>query len=522
YAQLRFAEDTADPRRGAFMQQIQTRLTQIQNRVIFFQVAWTKLDEAIAVRWLSNPSIESERHFLENARKFAPYTLSEAEEKILSLKSNTSNLAFCRLFDETLNQIPFTIRLAGKTHKKTEAQILSLQHDSRRTVRKSAAQSLGAGLIGQTRLLTYVYNMILADHRLSMQLRNWRHPMEPMNLYNEIDLESVESLIRSVQEAYPLVSRYYRLKKKLLRLDQFCDYDRHAPIGADTACVPWKEACGIVLESLRQFSPEALACAKPFFERGWIDAEIRPGKQGGGFCCATTPELHPYILINYTGSMRDVLTLAHEIGHGIHQSLSAQAGILQMHAPLTLAETASVFGEMLAFDRLLAVCKSPRQKLALLCDKIDDNFATVFRQVAITDFELACHRASAAQGELAADQISNFWVEANRRMYQKSVVLTKTFPHGWKYISHIIHSPFYCYAYSFAQLVVLTLYQKYRQDPAGFVPGYFKMLSLGGSDKPDRIAAAAGLDLKAPDFWKSGLKLLEGYVLEAERLASSV
>jgi len=520
FAQLSFAEKTNDPKTGAFMQKIQVALTDIQSHLLFFDVYWTKLDDQTASVLMSNPKLKDDRHFLEKMRAYAPYTLLEGEEKIMAIKSNTSGHAFSRLFDETMNNISFYIEIDGQRVKKTEGEILSLFHSPNRSQRKMAAESLAEGLKLNTHLLSYIYNMILADHRSGLKIRHFSHPMDPMNLSNEIDLESVLNLIKSVKEAYPIAARYYRLKKKLLGLDKLYDYDRYTQIGEDETKIDFDECKAIVLSGYYGFSEEAGKIVEQFFTKRWIDAEVREGKQGGGFCCHTTPDLHPYILVNYTGNPRDVMTVAHELGHGLHQWLARKAGILETSAPLTMAETASVFGEMLIFEKILEKEKNPKKRLGLLCGKIDDNFATVYRQIAMTDFELLVHETGIKKGELPAETLSDFWVQANAQMYGDSVTLTENYRHGWKYIPHFIHSPFYCYAYAFAQLFVLSLYQKYKGDKKSFIPKYFEMLSLGGSRKPETIAAMAGLDIREPNFWQSGIKLLDDLVKEAEKLAS--
>ncbi len=521
FSQLSFAEKTNDPARGAFLQKIQVALTDIQTHLLFFDVYWNQLDEKIVSQILQNPSLRPDLHFLWKMRSFAPHTLKEGEEKILAVKSNTGGRAFSRLFDEVINKISFSIELDGKIVNKNESEILALFHSPVQGLRKKASESLAEGLKTHTHLLTYTTNMILADHRSDLKIRHFRHPMDPMNLCNEIDLKSVLNLVACVKEAYPLAARYYRLKARLLGLDRLYDYDRYAPIGKEDVHVDFKECREVVMAGYRAFSEDVAGVVEPFFTKHWIDAEVRDGKQGGGFCCGTTPEIHPYILVNYTGSLRDVMTVAHELGHGLHQTLAGKAGILECHAPLTLAETASVFGEMLIFEKLLENEKSPRKKLELICGKIDDNFATVFRQIAMTDFELMAHEAGVKEGELSEETLNSFWIKANADLYGDSVTLTDHYRHGWKYIPHFIHSPFYCYAYAFAQLFVLTLYQKYKEDPKGFVPKYLEMLSLGGSRKPAEIAAIAGLDFKRPDFWQSGLRLLEELMQQAEKLAES-
>ncbi len=521
FSHLSFAGKTNDAKIGAFMQKIQVTVTDINAHLLFFEVTWNKLDAKIADRLMNDPSVQNDRHFLEKMRVWAPHTLAEGEEKIMSIKSNTSGSAFSRLFDEVMNNIPFFIESEGKRVKKTEGEVLSIFHSADREERKKASASLAEGLTQNTHLLTYIFNMILADHRASLKIRSYKHPMDAMNLSNEIDFDSVQNLIQSVHAAYPLAQRYYTLKKKLLGLETMYDYDRYATVEAEEVKIDFAECRRIVLEGYNAFSPEAGKIAEQFFTKKWIDAEVREGKQGGGFCCQTTPALHPYILVNYTGSLRDVMTVAHELGHGMHQYLARRSGILESDAPLTMAECASVFGEMLIFEKILEKETDPKKRLALLCGKIDDNFATVFRQITMTDFELLAHETGLKEGELSAERLSDFWIQVNAGFYGPSVTLTDNYRHGWKYIPHFVHSPFYCYAYAFAQLFVLSLFQKYKEDPKSFIPKYFEMLSLGGSKKPEEIAKLAGLDIKNKDFWKSGLKILEGLVVQAEKLAEN-
>ena len=518
FAQLTFSEKTDHPGSGAFMQKIQTRLTEIQTHLLFFEVSWNRLPDARAASLMkSDARLQNDLHLLQNMSNLAPHTLSEAEEKIMAVKSNTGVGAFSRLFDETLNSIPFYLEAEGQKIKKTEGEVLSLLHSPDRAERKKASESLAEGLKNHARLLTFIYNMILADHRSSMKIRNFKHPMDARNLANEIDLQSVQNLVRCVKEAYPIAQRYYRLKKKLLGLDKLFDYDRYAPIAEEETKLDFNRCKEIVLSGYRRFSPEVERLVEPFFSKRWIDAEVREGKQGGGFCCQTTPDLHPYVLVNYTGSLRDVMTVAHELGHGLHQLLSGKVGILESSAPLTMAETASVFGEMLIFEKILEEEKDSKKRLALLCGKIDDNFATVFRQIAMTDFEIKSHEAGLAEGELSAEKLSDLWIAANSQLYGDSVDLTEAYRNGWQYIPHFVHTPFYCYAYAFAQLFVLSLFQKYKENPQGFIPQYLHMLSLGGSKKPEEIAWVAGLNLKDPEFWNAGIKLLDAMVSEAEK-----
>ncbi len=519
FAHLAFAEKTDSPEAGAFLQKIQARLTDIQSHLVFFDVLWARLPESTARKITDQPEAAPYRHFLEVMRIYAPHTLSEPEEKILAEKANTSSRAFGRLFDEVLNNMAFLYDGSPKT----ESEVLALLHSPNRDVRRKASESLGAGLEENTRVLAFIYNRILEDHRVTMKLRHYKHPMDMRNLANETALGPVLGLIESVKKAYPLAQRYYRLKGKLLGLTELFDYDRYAPLEKSSTRISFDECKAIVLEGYNAFSKEAGAIAEMFFEKKWIDAEVRPGKRGGGFCAQTTPELHPYILVNYTGSLRDVMTVAHEVGHGLHQVLAGKrVGILESGAPLTMAETASVFGEMLIFEKVLEKERDPVKRLSLLAGKIDDNFATVFRQIALTDFELLAHENGLREGELSADRLSDLWIAANASLYGESVTLTPAYRHGWKYIPHFIHSPFYCYAYAFAQLFVFALFRKYKESPKAFIPLYFEILSLGGSRKPEEIAAIASLDIQKPDFWNLGLGVLEELVSEAEALAGKI
>lgn len=519
YAFLYFSENESDPARGSFMQKIQTRATEIYTHTLFFQSLWNKLDEAIAHQWLSDPAIALDTHFLNSLRRFAPYTLAEREEKIMALKSNTSSGAFGRLFGEVLSRISFALDKDGTKEVKTQGEILSLLHSPERAVRQAASTSLARGLKTETHVLTYIFNMILADHRTAMKIRSYERPMDPMNLTNEIDAATVANLLESVKRRYPLAQRYFRLKKKVLGLKDFFDYDRYASLESDERPIPFGDCKRIVLEGFSVFGPDTLKIIEQFFDRRWIDAQIRPGKHSGAYCCQTTPSLHPYILCNYTGTVREVSTVAHELGHGLHQYLSRKVGILESDAPLVLAECASVFSEMVIFEKILKGYPDPKKRLALLAAKIDDNIATVFRQVVLTEFEILCHEHGLKHGELQEETISDYWIQANRAMYGDTVTLTDDYRQGWKYIGHFIHTPFYCYAYAFAQLFVLSLYEKFKEDRNSFVPRYLEMLSLGGSRSPRDMAKVVGLNIEDPSFWDQGLNLLEGLILEAEQLA---
>jgi oligoendopeptidase F len=345
--------------------------------------------------------------------------------------------------------------------------------------------------------------------------------MDERNLANEIDGATVGALMQACEGGAQLVPRYYRLKARLLGLERLYDYDRYAPLPVAAGERSFSDARRIVLDAYRDFSPQMSEIAELFFERRWIDAELRPGKRGGAFSASTVPSVHPYVLLNYTGNLRDVMTVAHELGHGVHQYLARDRGLFEQDSPLTTAETASVFGEMLVFRRLLAEEKDPAIRLALVCGKLEDAFATVFRQVVMTRFEEALHATRRSEGELATERINELWLEANRPMFGDAVELTEDYGVWWMYIPHFVHSPFYCYAYAFGELLVLALLRRYDAEGAAFVPRYLDLLRAGGSDEPPVLLARLGVDITDPDFWRGGLGVLEELVAEAESLAKS-
>ncbi|MBI4431093.1 MAG: M3 family oligoendopeptidase [Candidatus Omnitrophica bacterium] len=520
YASLLFSSDTKKPEHGAFIQKMRTRATEIRAHCLFWEIIWSRLDPSVADALSKCQALQPYEHYLKKLRSFAPHVLEEGEEKAIDIKENTGSRAFSRLFDEVVNNITFRVNVNGKIEEKTESEALALLHSSDRALRREGHRSLTEGFKENARILTYIFNMILEDHRASAKLRKYDHPMAGRNLDNEITLAAVENLIRSAKSAYPTVERYYRLKRKILQLDKLYDYDRYAPISERDPHCEYQRGREIVRTAYHQFHPDVGRIIDQFFTKKWIDAELRPGKHGGAFSCETLPSLHPYILTNYADRVRDVMTLAHELGHGVHQYLARPVGVLESHAPLTLAECASVFGEMLVFDKWMEQEKDEEVKLALLSSKIEDCFATVFRQIVMTDFELKIHFAVAENGELTTEKFCDLWMEANRPMHGAAVTLTEEYRYWWIYIPHFIHTPFYCYAYAFAQLLVLALYEKYKLDRDRFVPGYTKLLSLGGSRTPEELCRLVGIDISDPEFWNLGLSLVSKMVDQAEQLAA--
>lgn len=517
---LIFAADSSNPRHGAVMQKTQEQLTEIRKHLLFFELAVAALPDHLATQFLEDPTLGRFRHSIEKMRTYHPYQLTEPEERIIDEKANTGVRAFSRLFDESINRITFRMTEDGKPKELSEQEVLSLLYDPDRVKRRAAAASLTEGLKEHGPLLAYIFNIIAADHASEDRMRRLPDPMALRHLDNEIDPAAVEALLSTCDRNMGLVGRYYRLKQRLIGLERLYDYDRYAPLSADTTTIPFDQCRAQVLSAFSDFSSKSYEVARKFFDRRWIDAELRPGKRGGAFCHATVPSAHPYVLVNYTGRPRDVMTVAHELGHGIHQSLSSVQGYLNADAPLTLAETASVFAEMLVFHRLKNEEDDPKARLFLLCEKIEEAFATVFRQAAMTRFEQALHQARRKEGELSIERINQFWMETNRSMFGDSVELTPDYSYWWMYIPHFVHSPFYCYAYSFGHLLVLSLYQRYLSEGKAFVSNYLALLEGGGSDRPERLLKrTVGIDIVRAEFWQEGIDLLNVLVGEAEALA---
>ena len=519
FASLLHAGKTDDPKYGALVARTREQRTVINKHLIFFDLEWVKVDDASVRALLAWPELARHCHYLEQKRAWRPHFLSEPEEKILDEKSVTGRAAFVRLFDETLASMTFPFEHAGKTESLSLQQINAKLYDPDRSVRRAAAAGWTKGLQGNARLLTYIFNTLVHDHKADCEMRIFDSPMAPRHLANEITSSVVDALMTAAERHHGTVQRYYRLKAKLLKLDALADYDRYAPLFPDMPACDWSRARQIVQESYQAFSPKAGTIIREFFERRWIDAELRPGKRSGAFSSSAVPSVHPYILMNFTDKLRDVMTLAHELGHGLHQYLSRGVGYLQCDTPLTTAEMASVFGEMLTFQRLLQIYPEPRTRLAMLCSKIEDGFATVFRQVVLTRFEQLLHQARRDKGELTTEQINDLWMAANQPMHGDVVRLSDGYAWWWMYIGHFIHVPFYCYAYAFGELLVLALVQKYKQEGEAFVPRYLDLLAAGGSDAPHVLLGKLGVDVNDSGFWELGLRLLGDMVSEAEEAA---
>ncbi|MXW65071.1 MAG: M3 family oligoendopeptidase [Bacteroidetes bacterium SB0662_bin_6] len=518
YAFLQWATDTGDERRGALLQHVREAYTRTLQQLIFFGLEWGKTDDGHATALIASEELSGYRHYLEVERLQRDYLLTEPEEKILAEKAVTGRGAWNRFFDELLGAARF--RMNGED--KTEQEVLSMLHEPDRPLRKQAALALTEGLVTHRRSLTCVFNTILADKALDDRLRGYETWLSERNLSNEVQAETVEALIEAVSSKYGLVARFYRLKRNLLGYDELFDYDRYAPVGESDRQYSWEEAREIVSTAYHAFHPRMGSIADLFFDRNWIDAPPTPGKRGGAFSHGAVPSAHPYILLNFAGRARDVQTLAHELGHGIHQYLARKQGVLQADTPLTTAETASVFGEMIVFREMLAHEQNTGNRLAMLVGKIDDTVATVFRQVAMNRFEHAIHTERRERGELSTDRFADLWMQTQEKMFEGSVTLGDHYRHWWSYIPHFIHTPGYVYAYAFGELLVLALYARYLEEPKDFPDRYIALLEAGGSDWPHVLAARMGIDLQDPALWNAGLAAIENLITEAENLTQSL
>jgi oligoendopeptidase F len=515
YAGLRFSVDTADPAAGALMQEVQERGTEIETTLLFVELEWAALDDAHAERLLEDERLAFCAHYLRTARRYRAHLLSEPEEKMLAEKAVTGASAWSRLFDELTSSIE--VRSGGETVALDVALSSLVLPD--REVRRATADAVTEALAPGLRTRAYLFNTLLADKAIDDRLRHYPSWLAARNLSNEASDESVAALIEAVRARYELPRRWYRLKARLLGVERLADYDRMAAVTEDEVTYPFSAAREIVLDCYSSFSPKLGDVARRFFDEHYIDAPVRPAKRGGAFCASAVPSSHPYVMLNYTSRRRDVLTLAHELGHGVHFALAADQGIFHQGTPLTLAETASVFGETIVFGRLLEEDSSPASRLALLAENIEGALATVFRQVAMNRFEDAVHTARRAEGELSVERFGELWYDSQLEMFGDSVEITPGYRNWWSYIPHFIGSPGYVYAYAYGQLLALSVYQQYEQRGEELVPRYLELLAAGGSRSPEDLGRIVGIDLADPGFWDAGLDLVERQLSAAEDAA---
>jgi oligoendopeptidase F len=530
YAALRFATDTADPANGALLQRVQEQETAIQTTLLFFELEWAALPDERAEELLAGEGLKFAGHHLRNVRRYRDHLLSEPEEKVLAEKSLTGASAWTRLFEELTSAIKVSLPAeasqdgggGGRGEDGVALDVaLSRLALADREVRRSTAEAVTAALAPGLRTRAFLFNTLLADKATDDRLRSYPNWLAARNLANEASDESVRALIEAVRRRFEIPRRWYRLKARLLGIERLADYDRMAAVTEDVLTYPFADARETVIDCYDSFSTDLGALAKRFFDERHIDAPPRPAKRGGAFCAGAVPSVFPYVLLNYTARRRDVLTLAHELGHGVHFALAAQQGIFHQHTPLTLAETASVFGETIVFGRLLAQDTEPASRLALLAENLEDTIATVFRQVAMNRFEDLVHTERRERGELSVERFAELWSESQGEMLGDSVELTDGYRSWWSYIPHFIASPGYVYAYAYGQLLALSVYERYEQLGEELVPRYLELLAAGGSKSPEELAMIVGVDLSDPSFWESGLDLVERQLAEAEEAAQA-
>ncbi|MEI7885890.1 MAG: M3 family oligoendopeptidase [Actinomycetes bacterium] len=531
FAMLRFSENTADPEGGALMMKVQERSVALVTRLVFFELEWAALDEGTAEALLNTPSLDFCAHYLRSARRYRDHLLSEPEEKLLTEKGVSGASAWVRLFDELTASITIDLPVAvssggdaGATSA-TETQTVGLeqglsrlQHPDR-AVRQQAAEAVTKGLEPGLRTRAFVFNTLLLDKATDDRLRRYPSWISERNLSNDATDESVQALITAVVGRYDLPQRWYSLKAKVLGIDRLADFDRMASVAEDETAIGWSEAQGIVLDAYGSFSPELANIAKRFFDESWIDAPTRPGKRPGAFCAYTVPSHHPYVFLNWTSRPRDVATLAHELGHGLHAYLAREQGVFHQSTPLTLAETASVFGETVTNNALLSQLEDPNARFALLSSTLEDSIATVFRQIAMNQFEQSVHTARREEGELSVDRFGELWVGSQTAMVGDTVELTEGYSTWWSYIPHFIGTPGYVYAYAYGQLLALSVYARYSERGEEFVPAYLELLRAGGSMSPGELGRIVDCDLEDPGFWDAGLNIVEAQ-LEAATAAA--
>jgi oligoendopeptidase F len=518
YAGLDFATDTQDPTRGALMQEAQERGAALQTTLLFFDLEWNELPDEQAERLIASDELAFCRHYLRTLRRYRPHQLTEPEERVLTETAVTGSAAFKRLFIEQVAGL--TVDLPNSDEPVQLMEALSLFQGPDRELRKAAADGVTAALQPGLRTRAFIFNTLLADKSTKDRLRSYDHWVASRNLANEASDESVQALIDAVQSRYELARRWYRLKAKLLGVDKLAYYDRAAPVAESEQRVSYEESRELVLDCYREFSPEMAAAAEEFFTGSYIDAPPAPGKRGGAFCSYTVPSAHPYVLLNHTGRIGDALTMAHELGHGVHAALARPRGVFEFTTPLTVAETASIVGETIVLERLLTQAPDAAARLSLLAESLDGAVAAVFRQVAMNRFEHRVHNERRDAGELSVESINTAWLDTQADLLGDSVEPSEDYGTWWSYVPHFIDTPGYVYAYAYGNLLALSVYRRYEEQGDSFVPSYLELLKAGGSMPPEELGKIVGVDLTDPGFWSSGLDLIERQLEAAEAAAA--
>jgi oligoendopeptidase F len=518
YAGLVYSGDTTDPTRAKFYGDTQERLTAASSDLLFFGLELNRIDDAVMNQAMATPPLAHYRPWIEDLRKDKPYQLDDKIEQLFHEKSMTGYSAWVRLFDETIASLRFTVRGEELPIEPT----LNKLQDPDETIRKDASDALARTFKSNLRTFTLITNTLAKDKEISDRWRGFQDVADSRHLANRVEREVVDALVAAVREAYPRLShRYYAIKAKWFGKDKLDHWDRNAPLPrVEQRTIPWTEARDTVLSAYSAFAPPMADIARRFFDERWIDAPTRPGKAPGAFAHPTVPSAHPYVLLNYQGKPRDVMTLAHELGHGVHQVLAAPNGALMAPTPLTLAETASVFGEMLTFRRLLDQTTNPTQRKAMLAAKVEDMINTVVRQIAFYSFERKVH-IERRNGELTSEKLCELWMSVQDESLGPSVRLGEGYESFWTYIPHFIHSPFYVYAYAFGDCLVNSLYGVYERSNEGFVDRYFALLSAGGTKHYSELLEPFGLDAGDPAFWQIGLGMIERLIGELEAMEAT-
>ncbi len=520
FASLSFTTDTSDPKIGALRQKISEFGAQVGQKLVFFDLEWNDLPQEHVTPLINDLALSFCKHYLESERRFKPYQLSEVEEQILMEKSVTGNQAWTRFFAQLMSAARYEV----DGESLNQSKLLKLLFEQDRDLRHRAADALTKGLNAKSMELSYIFNVLAADKAADDRRRGYEMWVSSRNLSNKAPDSVVNALVNTVTGNYDLVARHYDIKRHLLGYEELYDYDRYAPlpIKSGEKTYTWEEARDLILNAFEAFSPIMAEVAKKFFDGNWIHAAILPNKSGGAYASWVVPSVHPYIFVNYNGTANDVMTLAHELGHGIHMYLSRDQGIFALATPLTTAEMASTFAEMLVFSDLMSREEAPESRLALLISKIEDSFGTIFRQVSMNRFEDAMHTARRNEGELTHARLSEIWLDVQRDMYGDSVTLRDDYGAWWSYVPHFLSTPGYVYAYAFGELLVLALYNIYQERGASFVPQYLEVLKAGDSDYPDKILAKVGVDLNDHDFWQNGIEAVRNLINQEATLAKDV
>jgi oligoendopeptidase F len=517
YAHLLFSTDMADPARGALIARLTEQAAALDTQLLFFGLELADLDDEQAEALLADEALAHWRHWLRSVRKYRPYVLTEPEEKILTEKSVSGVSAWSRLHEELLGALKVDLDGERIGFEEAMSKLYSADRDQRRRASEAVTEALAPGL----RTRAFIFNAIVLDKSVDDRLRGYPTWLTARNLANDTTDEAVQALVDATVSRYDVVQRYYRLKARMLDLDRLAFYDRMAPIGEDAGKVAWDEARQLVLEAYADFSPEVGDVVERFFSESWIDAPVRENKRPGAFCATNVPGVHPYVLMNYTGERRSVLTLAHELGHGLHGVLAQPLGLFNASTPLTTSETASVFGEALTFKRLLALEEDPLKRLNLLAGRIEDSIATVFRQIAMNRFEDAVHTERRGKGELSVERLEELWLESQSALFADSVDVDG-YGTWWSYVGHFLSSPGYVYAYAYGCLFALSVFRRYEIEGDAIVEPYLDVLRAGGSRPPEELARIVGLDLTDPGIWEGGIDALAEDLDEAESLAQEI